>query len=153
MDNSVQDQKWMNLALDEAVKAGLLGEVPVGAVVVCGGEVVAQSSNRRETLQDPVAHAEVLALKQAAEALGSWRLNDCSIYVTLEPCAMCAGAIVNSRIARLVFGARDSKAGFCGSLGDLVSDERLNHRVEVRQGVCSEESSALLRAFFRKLRR
>lgn len=124
----------------------------MGAVVARGGEILATAGNARERLDDPTAHAEILALRSAAESVGSWRLDDCTLYVTLEPCAMCAGAIVLARAARLVFGATDPKAGFVGSLGDLVRDERLNHQVEVVQGVMDEECSAVLRDFFRERR-
>ena len=147
------DQQWMLAALTEAAAAAKLGEVPVGAVVVRAGEIVGRAHNRRELDQDPLAHAELLALRQAAALLGSWRLGDCTLYVTLEPCAMCAGALVNSRIGRLVYGAADPKAGFCGSLGDLSSYSGLNHRFEVRSGVLAAESGDLLRSFFGGLRR
>lgn len=143
----------MRAALDLAREAGERGEVPVGALVVSPeGEIVGRGANRRERAQDPTAHAEVLALREAAERLGSWRLTGCTLYVTLEPCAMCAGAVVLARLPRLVFGARDPKAGFCGSLGDLVRDARLNHRVAVAEGVLAEESGELLRTFFAGLR-
>lgn len=137
----------------EAEAAGRRGEVPVGAVVIdSAGRVVGRGSNRREQRQDPLAHAEIEALQQAAAALGSWRLEGCTMVVTLEPCAMCAGALVNSRVARLVFGAYDPKAGWCGSLGSLVQDARLNHRLMVTGGVLAEASGGLLRGFFRSLR-
>ena len=142
----------MRLALDEAEAAGKLGEVPVGAVIIREGIVVGKGFNRREGENDPLAHAEILAIQEAARSIGHWRLVGCTIYVTLEPCAMCAGALVNSRIERLVFGARDPKAGFCGSLGNLAQDPRLNHRLEVREGVLQAESSGLLKAFFARLR-
>lgn len=143
---------WMEAALREARRAAELGEVPVGAVVVREGAIVGRGYNRREIDRDPLAHAELLAIKHAARAIGDWRLVGCSLYVTLEPCSMCAGAIVNSRIRRLVFGAADPKAGFCGSLGDLVRDDRLNHCVEVESGVHEEEARRLLREFFAGLR-
>ena len=142
----------MRRALDEARRCLTWGDVPIGAVVARGDAVLAASGNERERRQDPTAHAEVLALRGAAERIGRWRLDDCTIYVTLEPCAMCAGAIVLARIERLVYGAADPKAGFCGSLGDLVRDPRLNHRVEVTSGVLAEEAGELLRAFFRARR-
>ncbi len=142
----------MRTALAEAGAAAALGEVPVGAVVVREGEVVGRGHNRREIDQDPLAHAELLAIREAARRLGSWRLVGCTMYVTLEPCAMCAGALVNSRVERLVFGARDPKAGYCGSLGDLVRDPRLNHRLEVVGGVLAEECGRLLSSFFEELR-
>ncbi len=144
----------MDAALAEARAAAELGEVPVGAIVVgAEGRVLARAHNRREIDQDPLAHAEILALRAAARATGSWRLAGATLYVTLEPCAMCAGAIVLSRVARLVFAAADPKAGFCGSLGDLVGDVRLNHRPEVTSGVREAESREMLRAFFAALRR
>ncbi len=140
-------------ALDLARAAAALGEVPVGAVVIAAdGRLLGRGHNRREIDQDPLAHAEMLALAAAARALGSWRLEGATLYVTLEPCAMCAGAIVLARPARLVYGAADPKAGFCGSLGDLVRDPRLNHRPEVVAGVRAEECAGLLRTFFAGLR-
>ena len=147
------DEQWMAEALSEARQAAVLGEVPVGAIVVRDAEVLGRGHNRREIDQDPLAHAELVAIAEAARATGSWRLEGCTLYVTLEPCAMCAGAIVNSRVARLVFGASDPKAGFCGSLGDLVRDERLNHRSSVTGGLLAEECGELLREFFAALRR
>jgi len=148
----MDDREWMRLALDEARRAAALGEVPVGAVVVRGDELLGAGHNRRETEGDPLAHAELLALRQAAARVEGWRLLGCTMFVTLEPCAMCAGALVNSRVERLVFGAPDAKAGFCGSLGDLPRDPRLNHRLEVASGVLADECGALLRDFFRRLR-
>jgi tRNA(adenine34) deaminase len=142
----------MRAAIAEAERAAALGEVPIGAVIVRGGEVVGCGHNRREVDRDPLAHAEMLAIAEAARALGGWRLVGCTMYVTLEPCAMCAGALVNSRVERLVFGAADPKAGYCGSLGDLVRDPRLNHRLEVAGGVLAEECGRLLSAFFQGLR-
>jgi len=144
----------MDEALELARAAGELGEVPVGALVIsAGGQVLGRGHNRRETDQDPLAHAEMLAIGEAARGTGSWRLEGATLYVTLEPCAMCAGAIVLARLERLVFGAADPKAGFCGSLGDLVRDPRLNHRPEVASGVRAGEARELLRAFFAGLRR
>jgi tRNA(adenine34) deaminase len=147
------DELWMREALTLARQAAEAGEVPVGAVVVVGGRVVGRGCNRREADQDPLGHAELFALRDAARSLGSWRLSGGTLYVTLEPCAMCAGALVNSRVDRLVFGATDPKAGFCGSLGDLVQDGRLNHRLAVTAGILEGESSELLREFFAGLRR
>jgi tRNA(adenine34) deaminase len=147
-----EDAAWMEEALAEARRAAELEEVPVGAVVVKGGEIVGRGHNRREVDGDPLAHAEMLALRQASSAVGGWRLDGATLYVTLEPCAMCAGALVLSRVDRLVFGARDPKAGFCGSLGNLVADRRLNHRLQVSEGVGSKEAAELLRAFFARLR-
>lgn len=149
---STDDAGWMAMALDEAAKAGFQGDVPVGAVVVRGGELIARSHNRTRQLADPTAHAEALALRAAAEVVGDWRLTDCTLYVTLEPCAMCAGAIVLSRIERLVFAAADPKAGMCGSLGNIVQDERLNHRVTLESGLMADEAGALLRGFFKERR-
>lgn len=148
----MDDRYWMTEALAEARLAAGLGEVPIGAVVVAGGEVIGRGHNRREIDRDPLAHAELLALREAARRLPGWRLQGCTIYATLEPCPMCAGALVASRIDRLVYGAADPKAGFCGSLGNLVQDPRLNHRLEVEAGVLAEESAALLRGFFASLR-
>jgi tRNA(adenine34) deaminase len=142
------DDRLMRLALEEARAAASGGDVPVGAVVARGDEVVARAGNARERERDPTAHAEILALRQAARAVGSWHLEGCTLYVTLEPCAMCAGALVLARIDRLVLGAPDPKAGFAGSLGDIVRDGRLNHEVEVTVGVLAEECGEVLRAFF-----
>jgi tRNA(adenine34) deaminase len=142
----------MRRALELAREAKNLGEVPVGAVVVHGRRIISQAYNLRETLRDPTAHAERLALTWAGRALGTWRLDDCVLYVTLEPCAMCAGAIVLSRIARLVYGATDPKAGACKSLYRLVSDPRLNHRPEVIAGVLAAECGEILTEFFQERR-
>ncbi len=149
----MDDQRWMREALVDARRAEALGEVPIGAVVVRDGRVIGRGHNLRESRGDPLAHAELEAIAEAARAVKGWRLSGCTLFVTLEPCAMCAGALVNGRVDRLVFGARDPKAGFCGSLGDLVRDPRLNHRLEVRAGVLEAESSRLLRDFFSGLRR
>lgn len=142
----------MWLALDEARKAVRGGDVPVGAVVLSrdGTTVLATGHNEREATGDPTAHAEVLALRRAAAKLGEWRLSGCTLVITLEPCTMCAGAIVQSRIDRVVYGARDDKAGAAGSLWDLVRDRRLNHRPEVVQGVLAEDCARLLTGFFRE---
>jgi tRNA(adenine34) deaminase len=143
------DETWMSWALAEAAAAPLTGDVPVGAVVVDpSGAVIGRGRNAREAQQDPTAHAELLALRSAAAALGSWRLTGCTLVVTLEPCAMCAGAIVLARVPRLVLGAWDPKAGAAGSMRDVVRDSRLNHRVEVVGGVRADECAELLRAFF-----
>ena len=147
-----RDDAHMRTALARAAEAAAGGDVPVGAAVVREGVVVASAGNARERDRDPTAHAEILALRAAAAATGSWRLDGCTLYVTLEPCAMCAGAIVLSRVDRLVIGAMDPKAGFAGSLGDLVRDARLNHRVEVTLGVLERECGDLLRSFFRDRR-
>ena len=146
------DVRLMSLALEEARACLSWGDVPIGAVVARSGEVLGRAGNQRERLRDPTAHAEVLALRAAGDAVGSWRLEGCTLYVTLEPCAMCAGAIVLARVERLVFGALDPKAGFAGSLGDVVRDPRLNHRAAVEGGVLAEESGAVLREFFQKRR-
>ena len=147
------DQYFMQIALKEAEKAAYQEEVPVGAVAVKGVEILAKAHNQRETLQDPTAHAEILALTQAAAALSSWRLEGVTLYVTLEPCPMCAGALVLSRIQRLVFGAYDPKGGAAGSLYNIPEDPRLNHRVEVQGGILQQECADLLRTFFQKKRR
>jgi tRNA(adenine34) deaminase len=143
----------MRAALDEARQALATDDVPVGAIVVdSAGEVLGAAHNRREADADPTAHAELLAVRAAADRLGSWRLDDCSLVVTLEPCTMCAGAVVLSRLDRLVFGAYDDKAGAVGSLWDVVRDRRLNHRPEVIGGVLADEASALLLEFFARHR-
>ncbi len=142
-DGHVDDLEAMALALAEARAALAHGDVPIGAVALVGGEVIARRHNERELTGDPTAHAELLALRDAATALGRWRLDDVTLIVTLEPCAMCAGALVNARVARVVFGAPDPKAGAVGSLYNLCVDPRLNHEVEVQHGVMAEESAAL----------
>jgi tRNA(adenine34) deaminase len=143
-----RDDYFMRLALREAERALEHDEVPIGAVVVRGGEVLGAAHNERELRQDPTAHAELLALSQAARAVGSWRVLDAVIYVTLEPCAMCAGAIVLARVPRVVFGASDPKAGACGSVLDVLGEPRLNHRPAVAGGLLGEECGAMLSAFF-----
>ncbi|MCH7872375.1 MAG: nucleoside deaminase [Planctomycetes bacterium] len=142
----------MQRALDEARAALESEDVPVGAVVVHEGHIIGRGHNQREMLQDPTAHAEMLALTAAADYLGRWRLDGCTIYVTLEPCAMCAGALVLGRIERLVYGASDEKAGACGSLFDIPRDQRLNHNIETIAGVLADPSAQLLRDFFRRRR-
>jgi tRNA(adenine34) deaminase len=142
----------MGLALDEAATATLHGDVPVGAVVLRDGEVIASRHNERELTGDPTAHAEVLALRDAAEVVGSWRLEGTALVVTLEPCPMCAGALVAGRVDRVVFGAADPKAGACGSLYNLCCDPRLNHEVEVVAGVRAEEAARLITDFFEERR-
>ncbi len=146
-------EAFMKAALEEAQQAAEVGEVPVGAVVVHRGQVIARAHNRREMDADPTAHAEIIALREAAEALGSWRLEECTLYVTLEPCFMCAGAVVNSRVERLVFGALDPKAGAVGSLADVPGDSRLNHRPQVESGVLAEPCGRILKEFFAARRR
>ena len=147
------DQRFMEAALAEARAAASDGEVPVGAVIAWDGRIVGRGRNRVETTQDPTAHAEILAIGAASQTVKSWRLDEATLYVTLEPCHMCAGAIVLARIPRLVYGARDPKAGACGSLAMVVQDQRLNHRAEVQPGVLAEECGALLESFFRSRRR
>lgn len=142
------DARFMDLALEQARTAGEAGDVPVGAVVVSGGRVVASAGNRREAAGDPTAHAEILALREAAAALGSWRLEGSTVYVTLEPCPMCAGALVAARVGRLVFAAADPKAGACGSLYNLCADPRLNHEMPVEPGVRAGAAAELLRGWF-----
>ena len=143
---------YMRQALEEARAAAAIDEVPIGAVVVCDGQVVAVGSNRREIDADPTAHAEMIAVREAARVLGRWRLEGCTVYVTLEPCPMCAGALHAARVDRCVYGAVDPKAGALGTLYDIASDERLNHRYDVVAGVLADESAALLRKFFTRLR-
>jgi len=147
------DERWMREALREAKAAYAEGEVPVGAVVVHHARVIGRGHNQTERLQDPTAHAEMIAVTAAASALGSWRLLDCTLYVTVEPCFMCAGAAVLSRISRVVFGARDAKFGGVASLYQLGSDQRLNHVFEITEGVLAGESAALMKSFFALLKR
>ena len=146
------DIKYMKMALAEARKAYQRAEVPIGAVVVCDDQVVGRGFNLREQTQDPTSHAEMIALREAAKNEASWRLEDCQLYVTLEPCPMCAGAILQSRIKRLVYGASDPKAGAVKSLYQLLDDDRFNHQGEVEAGVMEAESAQLLKDFFRELR-
>ncbi|HEU4521450.1 MAG TPA: nucleoside deaminase [Thermoanaerobaculia bacterium] len=144
--------QWMEEALALAEEAAADGEIPVGAVIVDrDGRIIGRGRNRRES-GDPLGHAELLAIAEAAKAIGDWRLEGTTMVVTLEPCAMCAGALVNARVERLIYGAPDPKAGFCGSLGNLVQDDRLNHRLEVIAGVEADRSRDLLQRFFRQLR-
>ena len=146
------DDAWMRRALSQAERAAAADEVPVGAVLLAPDGTVFEDHNRTRELVDPTAHAEMLVLRAAADHLGDWRLEGHTLFVTLEPCAMCAGAIVLARVPRLVYGAPDPKAGMCGSLGNLVQDERLNHEVALRGEVLAEESGELLREFFRARR-
>jgi tRNA(adenine34) deaminase len=150
--DAARDVAFMSLALDEARASEAWGDVPIGAVIVRDEQVLARAGNARERDRDPTAHAELLAIRQAAHALGSWRLEGCELFVTLEPCAMCAGAMVLSRLPRLVYATADPKAGFAGSLGDLLHDDRLNHRVEVEIGLLEADAAELLRSFFRARR-
>ena len=145
-------ERLMKLALKEAEVALSEGHIPVGAVIVSGDELIAKAHNQKELLRDPTAHAEMIAVTQAAAALGRWRLTDTTMYVTLEPCAMCAGAIVQARIPLVVFGAFDEKAGAAGSLMNLLADIRLNHQPEVISGFMADESRRLMRAFFQQMR-
>lgn len=152
MNQTDADERFMRLALAEAEVAASEGEVPIGAVVVCEGEVVARAHNRRETDLDPSAHAEFSALVAASRALGRWRLTGCTVYVTLEPCLMCAGLMVNARVDRCVYGAPDPKGGALGTLFDVSHDERLNHAFEVTPGILADEAAAQLKAFFKARR-
>ncbi|WP_422486028.1 tRNA adenosine(34) deaminase TadA [Gudongella sp. DL1XJH-153] len=145
------DEKFMNEAIKIAKTSTY--EVPVGAVVVYNDKIIGRGYNQRETKKNPIAHAEIMAIQEASRYLGGWRLVDCTLYVTLEPCAMCAGAIVNARIPRLVIGAMDPRHGCCGSVEDLVRHPRLNHRVELKMGVLEKECAQLLKDFFRDLRK
>ena len=144
--------RYMTYALREAEKAYEAGEVPVGCVIIHHGEIIGKAHNLRETLKDPTAHAEVLAITQAANHLNSWRLEDTEMYVTLEPCSMCSGAIVLARIPKVFYGAMDPKAGCCGSLMDILGDTRLNHQPEVERGLLAEPCGAILTSFFREIR-
>jgi tRNA(adenine34) deaminase len=153
MEEQQQDVRYMRLALEEAGLAFSEGEVPVGAVLVSPeGGIICRTRNRREASLDPTAHAEVLALREGAAALGNWRLSGCTLYVTKEPCVMCAGTMVNARLGRVVYGCGDAKGGAVDSLYRLLTDRRLNHQVEVVSGVLEEESAALLRRFFQERR-
>lgn len=146
------DEHWMRAAIDQALQAEAIGEVPIGAVIVRNNEIVGTGFNRRETWLDPTAHAEMIAIREASERLGAWRLLNCTLYVTLEPCPMCAGAILQSRVERVVYGAPDPKAGCAGTLMDLLQDSRFNHRLPWRSGVLHEQCAVLLTDFFRRLR-
>lgn len=152
MDVFKKDQTYMLEALIEAEKAAILGEVPIGAVIVYQNEIIARAHNLRETTQNATTHAELLAIQQACAKVGSWRLEDMTLYVTLEPCPMCAGAILQSRIPRVVYGARDLKAGCVDSLYRLLNDARFNHECEVTEGILAEECGGILTRFFRNLR-
>ncbi|MGZ9586677.1 tRNA adenosine(34) deaminase TadA [Paenibacillus marinisediminis] len=143
---------WMRQAIEEAKKAEAIGEVPIGAVVVHKGEIIGRGYNLRETTLDSTAHAEMIAIREASQHLQAWRLLDCTLYVTLEPCPMCAGAIVQSRVPQVVFGTGDPKAGCAGTLMNLLQEDRFNHRTEIVEGVLQEECAALLKDFFKKLR-
>jgi tRNA(adenine34) deaminase len=151
-DVSQSDEKWMRAALVLALQAQIEGEVPVGAVAVRGDVVVGQGYNRKESSRDPTAHAEIIALRQAAELLGNWRLTDVTLYCTLEPCPMCAGAMIQARLSRLVYGARDVRFGADGSVVDILGGDLFNHQVNITSGVLESESADLLQKFFRDLR-
>lgn len=153
MTTLTTDEQWMEYAIREAEQASRRKEVPIGAVIVHDNRIVGRGYNQTETLQDPTAHAEMIAITAAATNIGSRRLEGCTLYVTLEPCAMCAGAIVLARLPRLVYGAADPKAGACGTLFNIVQDGRLNHRVDLAGGILSERCGGMLSAFFAKVRR
>jgi tRNA(adenine34) deaminase len=152
-DQNPIDLKFMALAMKEAYKAQKKGEVPVGAIIIREGKAVSCGHNTKETTDDPTAHAEIVTLKKAAKKLNSWRLTDTTLYVTLEPCLMCMGAIIQARVTRLVIATMDPKAGACGSLYDIGADKRLNHLVDVTRGVMRAEASSILKEFFRNLRK
>lgn len=151
-EDQLQDITFMRAALDEAAKAIAIGEVPIAALVVQQENILARSHNYRETWQDPTAHAEMIVIRAAAKALGSWRLTDMTLYVTVEPCAMCLGAIILARIPRVVFGAYDPKAGACGSVLDFTNEPKLNHHIALVGGLLEEKSQQLLQQFFKQLR-
>jgi len=152
MNNSKEDQLYMKIAIEQAQIAEENGDVPIGAVIVYENQIIGKAYNQREQLQDPTAHAEIIALTQAAAFIESWRLHGCTMYVTLEPCPMCAGALVLARIDRLIYGCDDPKTGAVKSLYNIVTDERLNHTINVTSGVLAEECSSLLQHFFRRRR-
>jgi tRNA(adenine34) deaminase len=144
--------RYIQEAIKEAQIAFDNGEVPVGAIIVNNDRIIARAHNQVELLKDPTAHAEVIAITQATSSLENWRLSDCTIYVTIEPCPMCAGALINSRIKKIVFGARDPRWGACGSVFNIVQDKRLNHQIEIIEGICQDECASLLKEFFKKRR-
>ena len=152
MSSSEADQRFMRMAIEQAEIAEENGDVPIGAVIVHQGQIIGKAYNQREQLADPTAHAEIIALTQAAAAIENWHLHGCTMYVTLEPCPLCAGALVLARIDRLVYGCSDPKTGACGSLYNIVQDQRLNHRVEITSGVLADECSEILQRFFAKRR-
>lgn len=152
MQDSYTHELWMKEAIEEARKAESIAEVPIGAVIVYEGRIIGRGHNLRETSLDPTAHAEMIAIREASAAKSAWRLSGCTLYVTLEPCPMCAGAIVQSRIDRVVFGTADPKAGCCGTLMNLLQEDRFNHRADIVEGVLREECAELLSGFFRRLR-
>lgn len=146
-------KKYMQEALEEAKKAASMGEIPIGAVIIKDGQIVGRGHNETETRKDPTAHAEMLAIRQASQTLGGWRLLGCEMYVTAEPCCMCAGAIVWSRIQKLYIGTMDPKAGACGSVFNIPQEEKLNHYVEIETGILQEECSCIMKDFFKQLRK
>lgn len=148
----MSDEEYMREAFKEAEIALQEGEVPIGAVIVHDGKIIARAHNLKETIKDPTAHAEVLAIREATQKLKKWRLSDCTLYVTLEPCAMCAGALVGSRIKRVVYGTHDLKAGGAGSIFNILDEPRLNHQVLITSGVLQEECQEIMQRFFRQLR-
>jgi len=148
----MSDEEYMRQALEEAQKALQEGEVPIGAIIVQGKEIVARTHNLKEARKDPTAHAEILAIQEATAKLNKWRLNDCTMYVTLEPCPMCAGALVQCRMKRVVYGVDDAKAGGAGSVLNILDEPRLNHQVYVTSGVLQEECQGIMQRFFRQLR-
>ena len=152
MPVTADDRNWMRHALREAERALQNCDVPIGAIAVKQGEIIGRGHNRKEADKDPTAHAEIIAIRQAGQALGSWRLDDVTLYCTLEPCAMCAGAMVLARLPRLVYAAIDPKAGAAGSIADITRHHKLNHRLQVERGLFAEEAATLIREFFRQLR-
>lgn len=152
MSFTPEDERWMRLALDEADKALSHEDVPIGALIVRDGQVIGRGHNRREVDSDPTAHAEIIAIRQAAAVIGHWRLEDCTLYCTLEPCSMCAGAMVLARLPRLIYATPDPKAGASGSITDITRHPLLNHQVDVHHGLLADEAAEQIRAFFRKLR-
>ncbi|GIP61368.1 tRNA adenosine(34) deaminase TadA [Paenibacillus sp. FSL W8-0186] len=151
--STYSDEHWMQEAIKEARKAEAIGEVPIGAVIVLGDEIVGRGHNLRESIRDGTAHAEMIAIREASQTLDAWRLLHCRLYVTLEPCPMCSGAIVQCRIPHVIYGAADPKAGCAGTLMNLLQEPRFNHRTEVTSGILREECASLLTEFFRRLRR
>ena len=149
----MDDVKWMKEAIKQAKKAESYDEVPIGCVIVKDDKIIARGYNKRETMQQSIAHAEIMAIQKACKKLGTWRLEDCVLYVTLEPCSMCAGAIINSRIKKLYIGALDSKTGACGSVLNLLEDYKFNHKVEVEKNVMKQECENILKDFFKNLRK
>lgn len=148
----MNDEEYMQLALEQAEKASVMGEIPIGAVLVHEGQVIAAAHNLRETNNDATAHAEMLVIREACAKLGRWRLSGCSLYVTVEPCPMCSGGIVNSRIEKVVYGCPDVKAGGAESIFNIITNPNLNHRAEVRSGVCEEACAGVMKAFFKRRR-